>query len=157
MRSAGCNCAACPFAKAGRPHDIVLPVGPTAPEGLLVLGGGPTRDDVRDGEPLSGLAGREMDEVFVEAGIRRDRLFIANAWACLAHEPRKEKEEREAVKCCRPLLWSYVGKLPVTVPVMLAGKWAMLALTGREKKLMAKRGFIDAKWTIGKPLVDDKE
>lgn len=94
-----------------------------------------------------------MNEALVEAGIDRSKLLIANSWACLAPEPRKEKDERKAVECCKPLLWSRVGELPVTTPVMAAGKWAMLALTGREKGLMSRRGFVDLEWVI-EPLED---
>lgn len=97
-----------------------------------------------------------MDEAMLEAGILRDRLFIAYAWACQPHEPRKELEERKAVECCRPLLQQAVGKLPATTPTLLAGKWAMLAMTGREKGLVKNRGFVNQKWNIGDPLKSEE-
>lgn len=125
-----------------------MPVGPTKPDGLLVLGSGPTRDDVKEGEPLSGHAGREMEQVFEEAGIKRERLRIVTAWACQPHEPRKEAEERKATLCCKPHVWNSIKDLPVSTPVLICGKWAQLSLSGSEDGLFSKRGFVDMKWTL---------
>lgn len=157
MLSAGTDCTSCPFARHGRPSNFLTASGPSNPDGLLVLGGGPTADDVKGGEPLRGPTGREMEEAMLEAGILRDRLMIAYAWACQPHEPRKELEERKAVACCRPLLLQQVAKLPTDTPTLLAGKWAMLAMTGREKGLVKNRGFVNMKWRIGDPLREEED
>ncbi len=135
-----------------------MPVGPrTTPDGLLVLGAGPTRDEVKAQEPLTGLTGREMVAALEEAGIQKDRLLVMNAYACTPKEPRQDKEERLAVECCRPLLSHFVAALPATTPVLLAGKWAMLAMTGKEKGLFNGRGFVDLKWTLADATLSSKE
>ena len=142
---------------------FVLPVGPkTSPDGLLVLGSGPTRDEVKEQEQLSGLMGREMMAALEEAGIQKDRLLVANAYACMPKEPRRDVEERAAVACCRPLLRHFTDALPVTTPTLLAGKWALLAMTGREKGLFNSRGFVDMKWDLSvrpkdEPQEEEKE
>jgi uracil-DNA glycosylase len=112
------------------------------------VGGGPQSEDVRNYEPLSGQTGKELQSAFDEAGIKRERLFLAYAYACPAVEPRRIKEERAAVLACKPLLMHFLGKLPVTAPVLACGKWAQLALTGREKGLFSQRGFVDMKWKL---------
>lgn len=104
---------------------------------------------------MRGPTGRDMDEALMEGGLVRDRLFIAYAWACQPHEPRKELEERKAVACCRPLLKQAIGKLPPQTPTLLCGKWAMLAMTGREKGLVKNRGFVNKKWQVGDPLKEE--
>ena len=131
----------------------MLPVGPRkTPLGLLVLGSGPTRDEVKAQEQLSGLMGREMTAALEEAGIQKDRLLVANAYACMPKEPRRGVEERLAVACCRPLLRHFAAALPATTPTLLAGKWAQLAMTGSEKDLFKRRGFVDMKWDLNTGL-----
>lgn len=122
-----------------------------------MLGSGPTKDEVKAGEQLSGLMGREVAEVFAEAGLDKDKLLVANAYACVPIEPRRDTEERAAVRCCRPLLRYYVDRLPPETPTLLAGKWAMLAMTGREKGLFATRGFTDREWTLDREAKDEDD
>lgn len=135
----------------------MLPLGPTCnPAGLLVLGSGPSRDEVKAGDPLESLTGREMRAVLQEAGINSEKLLVANAYACSPIEPRRDTEERRAVQACRPLLKHYTDKLPPETPTLLAGKWAMLALTGKEKGLFATRGFVDADWSLSTKLAAEE-
>lgn len=136
---------------------FVLPVGPkTSPDGLLVLGSGPTRDEVKAQEQLSGLMGREMVAALEEAGIQKDRLLVANAYACMPKEPRRDVEERQAVACCRPLLRYFTDALDAKTPTLLAGKWALLAMTGKEKGLFNSRGFVDMRWDLSvRPAKDE--
>jgi hypothetical protein len=91
---------------------------------------------------------QEMLATLEEAGIPKDKLLVANAYACMPKEPRRDVEERLAVACCRPLLKSYTDKLDPQTPTLLAGKWARLAMTGKEKGLFANRGFVDMKWDL---------
>ena len=103
---------------------------------------------MKQSEPLSGQVGKEMQEAFDAAGIDRSKLFIANAYACPATEPRRERDERAAVLACRPLLFHFLKQLPLGTQTLACGKWAKLALTGNEDGLFSKRGFIDQKWYI---------
>lgn len=157
MKSAGCNCAQCPFAKDGRPSNFVKPTLPDRPLGLVVVGGGPSHQDVKDGEILGGMVGRELDGVLAEAGLERSALAWIPAWACQGFEPRKETDERQAVECCRPLVAQSLAKYDKRIPVLLAGKWAQRSVDGREQGLFANRGFRDDKWQIGDPLRKDKD
>jgi uracil-DNA glycosylase len=124
---------------------------------LLVLGSGPTRDEVKAGEQLSGMMGREMSEALLEAGIQKERLLVVNAFACTPNEPQRDTENRAATLACRPLVRYYTNKLPPETPTLLCGKWAMLSLTGTEKGMFATRGFRDDKWTLQSPLKKDEK
>ncbi|UOF79699.1 ttudgA-like protein [Caudoviricetes sp.] len=146
----GCDCAHCPFAKNGQPANFVMPVGPNTPDGILVVGGGPTRDDVKQGEVINPTSptGRELEQVLAEAGLARDRLLVVASWACQGHEPKKEVEERAATIACRPLVAKTLTARNSLTPVLLCGKWAKLSVAGKEEGLFANRGFRDDNWRI---------
>lgn len=97
--------------------------------------------------------GKEMNEALAEAGIKRESIMVIHAYACQATEPRRDRDERKATIACRPLVGHLIQNLSVHTPVMLAGKWALLSMTGKEKGLFNTRGFVDAKFT----LKDEKE
>lgn len=146
----GCDCAHCPFAKDGKPANFVMPVGPIVPDGIMVVGGGPTRDDVKQGEVINPTSptGRELEQVLAEAGLARDRLLVVPTWACQGHEPKKDVEERAATVACRPLVMAALRARPSLTPVLLCGKWAKLSVTGKEEGLFANRGFRDDEWRV---------
>lgn len=100
---------------------------------------------------------QEMLRTLEEAGIPKDQLLVMNAYACMPKEPRRDVEERAAVACCRPLIRSYTDSLPTETPTLLAGKWARLAMTGKEKGLFANRGFVDMKWNLQSGLSSKAE
>lgn len=122
-----------------------------------MLGSGPTRDEVKAGEQLSGLMGREMTDALLEAGLEKDKLLVVNAFACTPNEPQRDSENRAATLACRPLVRYYADKLPPETPTLLCGKWAMLSMLGREKGLFATRGFRDDNWNLNTPLKTDPE
>lgn len=70
------------------------------------------------------------------------------AYACAPKEPRRDKEERAATNACRPAVRAVVATLDRQTPVLLAGKWALLSVIGRQKGLFKTRGFTDRKWTL---------
>lgn len=127
-------------------------MGPAKPLGALVVGNGPSREDVKNGEPLTGNTGAGFEEALAEAGLSREDIKIIPAWACQGFEPRKDKDERKATLSCRPLVQATLAQLDPRTPVFLAGKWAQLSVDGRERGLFTRRGFRDDKWKIGDPL-----
>lgn len=160
MRSAGCKCYACPFAKDGKPDRYVLASGSrTAPSGVVVLGDGPTRESVKAGEVLhaGSATGDELNTLMQEAGINREDLLIVPAWACQPQELTKEVEERAAVEACRPLVDWQLKDVPKDTPTLLMGKWATRSVDGREKGLFSNRGFRDDKWKLGDERRKEKD
>jgi hypothetical protein len=142
-------CEHCPFARDGGPHQQVKALGPTKPLGVLV-GEAPSRDDYRDGEPLSPRSptGREFDELLKEAGLDRSDLLLINAIACVPTEPRDDRQLALAATCCRPLLADRLASLHPDVPVLALGSVAQFALDGKAKSIGRNRGFIDYDWTL---------
>lgn len=94
------------------------------------------------------MRAKEFLGTLEEAGLQREKLLVANAYACMATEPKRDVEERRAVAACRPLLQHYVSQLPPKIPTLVLGKWAKLALTGVEEGLFSSRGFIDQQWDL---------
>lgn len=150
----GCNCNSCPYSVGGKPKDFLLPERKQQPVGLLVLGSGPTPEDIQRQDPLTGNMGKELLATFDEAGIKRETIQIVHAYACTPTKLRKDKDERAAVTACRPLLLSALKHLDPATPTMLAGKWATLALLGKEKGLFDSRGFTDRKWSLQQIATD---
>ncbi len=160
MRSAGCRCDVCPFAKDGKPDRYVLASGSkTEPSGVVVLGDGPSKEGVKVGEVLhpGSQTGEEFTALLAEAGIVRDDLLIVPAWACVKPELTKDVDERAAVEACRPLVDFQLKDVPKDTPVLLMGKWATRSVDGREKGLFSTRGFRDDKWRLGDERRKEKE
>ena len=116
----------------------------------MVLGSGPTADDIQKQEPLSGYMGSEMRATLDEAGIKRADIMVIHAYACRAAEPKRKKDERAATNACRGLVMQSVAHLSEFTPTLLAGSWALLSATGTEKGLFKTRGFTDRVWTLRK-------
>lgn len=138
------DCAACPFrdAESGRPkHKPVLAAVPRDPIGLLV-GEGPSQEDVETGRPFSGPVGRQLDEELLDAGINRERLVVILAAACRAPSDDARENYRDAVRCCAPLFRSQLKGYPPNIPTLACGRWAAFALLGKDKGVMSTRGFV---------------
>ena len=95
------------------------------------------------------MRGLQLKVVLLEGGIEPSELLILPPFACRANHPAKDKDERKATQCCKPLVTATLAKVDPATPVLLAGKWSMLAVAGREKGLGKVRGFRDDKWRIG--------
>ncbi|MFT3866826.1 MAG: hypothetical protein QM729_21395 [Solirubrobacterales bacterium] len=115
---------------------------------MVVLEGGPSGEDVRTGEPLSGNIRGPVESAFAAGGLRLSQLAVVQSWACQAPFPFKNVQARKATNCCRPLVQQTLSKLDPALPVLLAGKWAQLSVLGTERGLSAKRGYVDADWTL---------
>lgn len=138
--TAGCDCASCPFAKDGKPHRPVLAVGPSRPIGV-VLAESPGSEEVDKGEPLVGPTGREFDLALENAGLPRNELLLLNAMCCRPSASRSEGDMHAAVAACRPYVMAVLRSIPPT-PMFIAGKWAFVSATGKDKGHGNERGFL---------------
>ena len=122
-----------------------------------MIGGGPSADNVRSDSWLTGFMDRELVEILKETGVDRSRIAVMGSWACKPPDLRKPKDERQATKCCRPLVAHALAPLHPAIPVLGMGQWAMGTLTGKMTGLHKARGFTAASYTISNvfTLVDD--
>lgn len=63
---------------------------------IMVVGLGPGRQEDLQGRPFVGAAGKLLDRLLEEAGLRRDMLYITNVVKCFLPENRASREQVNA-------------------------------------------------------------
>lgn len=76
---------------AGDPHARVM-----------LIGEAPGRNEDATGEPFVGAAGKLLDELLAQAGLRRDEVYIANVLKC--RPPGNRNPLPEEIAICTPFL-----------------------------------------------------
>ena len=139
-KSIGAKCGICPLGRGGNPHKPVCAVIPVSPVGILV-GDAPRKEDTEATRPFSGQTGEALAGSLSKAGLSLRTLIQINAVCC---EPPTKKDWAHlggAVEACRPAFVSQLEKYK-HLPVLLMGKWAFQAWTGRAKAIDNARGFV---------------
>lgn len=96
--AAGCRaCTACPELVAARTRVVVgdLPVGARA----VLVGEAPGAQEDAAGRPFVGRAGQMLDELLVEAGLRREELAVLNVVQC--RPPGNRAPRSDEIARCR--------------------------------------------------------
>lgn len=137
-KAAGTACAECPFAVNGRPVNFVEASIPTKVAGLVVVEA-PCKEEVEKRQWFADRAGEEFTAVAETTGIDLREMAIVPAVHCSRKQPEADPEMRQAMKCCRPLFEQEAKG--IVVPVLALGKWAAMAVTGKEKAIGSIRGF----------------
>lgn len=150
-KSCEVDCASCPMSIDGHPpHKPVLgePPRKVEPKGVL-LGDGPSQDDVGLGRPFSGNTGMQFDDELTRAGILRTQLLVLHAVPCRHPKKRDGAQIRKAVRACAPLLKMQLETAP-RAPTLILGKTAAYSRTGKQFNLDKGRGFMrqDAQGTF---------
>ena len=125
------------------------PMGPNArtcgsrgnPDARIVLiGEAPGRDELIQGVPFCGAAGRLLDKALrecgIEAGSHDERFFVTNACRCI---PSKEKLAH-AVKACHGLLDAELRDTEHTVLILLGNSAIRTVLDDYAVHITAQRG-----------------
>lgn len=149
-RKHGARCDACPR----RGQVVVPPEGPKQGARWCWLGQDPGPTEVRKGRPFIGPTGTRLTRIWESAceaigypAIQRQEIWITNACLCIPLTP-SAKEARDAATCCRPRLSAELARLHPDAGILAMGKWALFALTGKEKGMGGFQGFhlmLDAK------------
>jgi DNA polymerase len=124
-----------------RNHPIVYPQLQGNP--TLIVGEAPTQDDVDQGKPFTGRAGRELNTAM--AGRRADLTHAVLCAPGAAHDALRKirlkaskTNQGDPVQCCRPRLLAEVATHP---SIILLGKVAVEAVTRSKDSILDKRGF----------------
>lgn len=107
----------------------------------ILVGEGPGSDEVESGRPFTGPTGRWLDEELELVGLRRKDLLVVNAMACQPPRGASEDDRRKATEACRGALAAQIGERS-HLPKFLMGKWAAFAVTGEDKGVFQRRGFV---------------
>jgi uracil-DNA glycosylase family 4 len=89
-RLAAQDCTACQRA-TGRQQVVFGSGNPQA--ALMLVGEAPSSTDDDTGKPFTGPAGRLLDQLFSEIGIRRDDVWITNITRCFSGRERNGRIE----------------------------------------------------------------
>lgn len=93
------NCQACALCETrtnivfgdGDPHARVL-----------IVGEAPGKNEDLQGKPFVGAAGKFLDELLEEAGLKREGVFIANVLKC--RPPSNRNPQADEIEACAPFL-----------------------------------------------------
>lgn len=72
---------------------------------VMFIGEGPGRTEDQTGRPFVGRAGKILDDMLEEIGLRRDKVFITNVVKCrpVSPEGRDRKPTEDEMSTCAPL------------------------------------------------------
>ena len=125
--------------------QVVFASGPASAR-LMLVGEQPGDHEDRDGEPFVGPAGRLLDEALVDAGTRRERVYLTNAVKHFRFESRgkrriHKKPDVHHIEACHPWLGAELAVVDPRVVVVL-GATAGRAVLGRPVKVGVERGTL---------------
>ena len=97
----------------------------------MFIGEAPGRNEDLKGEPFVGAAGKFLDELLGEAGLRRDEVYIANVLKC--RPPGNRDPLPEEIETCTPFLREQIRLISPQILVTLgnfATKFVLKTDTG---------------------------
>lgn len=112
-------CSQCPLA-ARKSRVFVASKIAKEPNGLLIAGEQPWRDEATQGEPFVGSSGRVLNACLSQAGIDRRECHIINAFSCFSGEI-SDGDKVRAAKACRPRLEAELAALAPSAVLALGG------------------------------------
>lgn len=148
LRDAVQTCRACRLCEIAT--QAVFGEGPNRAR-LLLVGEQPGDQEDRQGRPFVGPAGRLLDELLVEAGLRREQLYLTNAVKHFSFEKRGRWRIHKTpgiteVNACQPWLTEELRLVRPRVVVCL-GATATRAVLGLGVKVLRDRGrLLTTRW-----------
>lgn len=116
---------------------------------LMFVGEAPGRNEDLQGEPFVGAAGRLLNSLLDEAGIGRDRVYIANVLKC--RPPGNRDPRPDEIDSCKGFLASQLELVDPRVVVTL-GNFATKLLLKTDTGITRLRGT-SYRWWRDKVLV----
>ena len=140
MREKPEACEGCPYERRGKGF---VPGGGQRDAAICLVGEAPGSEEVTEGRPFIGAAGRELNDHLVHAGIERDACYVTNAIRCQPPFGTKPQElarwgrecfNRHGARELRGLsanVYALLGSVPLAVYGGESGitKWAGSILT----------------------------
>lgn len=117
---------------------FVPPVGNMDAKVMLV-GEAPGENEVKQGEPFVGRAGKKLDSILADIGISRDDLYITNLVKIRPPENRDPK--RDEIDAWKHVLDAEIDRVDPDTIVTL-GNFATKELTGTKKGITQTRGNV---------------
>ena len=93
------NCRKCSLCEVR--SNVVFGVGNPCAK-VMFIGEGPGRNEDLQGEPFVGAAGKFLNELLEDAGLKREDIFIANVLKC--RPPANRNPQPHEIEACAPYL-----------------------------------------------------
>lgn len=146
LRDRALVCTDCPLCETRT--QVVFGVGD--PEArLMLVGEAPGHNEDLQGEPFVGAAGRLLDQLLGEIGIRRSEVYIANVIKC--RPPGNRDPRPEEIDACKGYLRDQIRLVGPEVVVTL-GNFATKLLLRTDTGITRLRGT-SYPWWLGATIV----
>ena len=99
---------------------------------IMLVGEAPGAQEDESGKPFVGRAGRFLESVLEDNGVKRESVFITNVVKC--RPPSNRRPDDDEIRSCMPYLSEELRKVKPKIVVAL-GFVAIKALTGSSEKL----------------------
>lgn len=140
------SCTACRLAETR--NSVVFGVGAEDAD-LMFVGEAPGKNEDLQGEPFVGAAGQLLNRLLDEAGIARERTYIANVLKC--RPPGNRDPQPEEIEACKGYLRAQLELVDPIVVVTL-GNFATKLLLKTDTGITRLRGQ-SYRWWRDKTLV----
>jgi len=107
-------CKKCPLSLT---RTNAVPGEGPADAAVVIVGEGPGRNEDLQGRPFVGAAGRQLEGLLRDAGLRREEVFITNVVKC--RPPENRRPTGAEADACSPYLERQLHLLRPTVVVLL--------------------------------------
>jgi len=118
------GCTRCALAQTRT--QVVFGAG-NADADLMFVGEAPGRTEDERGLPFVGAAGRLLDQLLSEIGLRREDVFVANVLKC--RPPQNRDPQPAEIEACHGWLWAQLDVIQPTV-VCTLGNFSTKLLRG---------------------------
>ena len=118
--------------------NVVVGSGPLDAK-IMLIGEAPGRNEDKKGMPFVGSAGKNLDKLLEEGGVRREEVYIANVVKCRPPENRTPKPDE--INACHPYLRKQIETIKPS-GIILLGKTAAEAMLGRKVEMGKEHGTV---------------
>ena len=146
LRDRALGCTACRLAETRT--NVVFGSG-TLESSLMFVGEAPGRNEDIQGSPFVGAAGRLLDELLEEIGVRREDVYIANVLKC--RPPGNRDPKQDEIDACKGYLREQIRMIAPRV-VMTLGNFATKLLMPTQLGITRVRGH-SYDWWLGAKLI----
>ena len=132
------DCQLCKLSKTRT--NIVFGEGDSKAK-LIFVGEAPGESEDLSGRPFVGRAGKLLDKIIEEMGLKREDVFIANVVKC--RPPENRRPTKNEISICEPFLFKQIDSINPKIIVAL-GATALSCLLKTDDKIGDVRGnFLD--------------
>jgi DNA polymerase len=118
--------------------NVVVGSGPLDAK-IMLIGEAPGKNEDKKGMPFVGSAGKNLDKLLEEGGVRRENVYITNVVKCRPPENRTPKPDE--IQACHPYLQKQIETIKPS-GVILLGKTAAEAVLGRKVEMGLEHGTV---------------